>query len=212
MNNSYPSITAFGDFVELKDLRPRTKTEYLRHIRKLAEHCQCDPATLPEARVRDYFLHRRTQSRWGGSAMNHTECSLRYFFVAPISPFVSTFSARICPGGTRLRRASDLFPVSKLGKRLRVASPHQSWNLADFVGGVRVLASPAPSRTSDLFPAPRNQRAGSSVLSVFSVLNSCLHQRRGDGERRAPVWQEKASENPCVYSQKLAHSVHERRE
>ena len=78
---TYPSITAFGDFVELKDLRPRTKTEYLRHIRKLAEHCQCDPATLPEARVRDYFLHRRTQSRWGGSAMNHAKCSLRYFFV-----------------------------------------------------------------------------------------------------------------------------------
>lgn len=78
---NYPSLSAFADFVQLKDLAPRTQIEYSRHLDKLAEHCQCDPASLDEARVRDYFLHRRVESKWGGSAMNHAKCSLRMFFV-----------------------------------------------------------------------------------------------------------------------------------
>jgi DNA-binding MarR family transcriptional regulator len=43
---SYPSITQFQQLVELKDYRKPTKKEYVRYVRKLAEHFQCDPATL----------------------------------------------------------------------------------------------------------------------------------------------------------------------
>ena len=44
----YPSIEQFRVFVELKDFRPPTKKEYVRYVRKLAEHFQCDPASLSE--------------------------------------------------------------------------------------------------------------------------------------------------------------------
>ena len=44
----YPSITSSQEHVELKDYRRPTKKEYVRYVRKLAEHFQCDPATLTE--------------------------------------------------------------------------------------------------------------------------------------------------------------------
>ena len=43
---NYPSIAKFQQLVELKDYRPATKKEYVRYVCKLAEHFQCDPATL----------------------------------------------------------------------------------------------------------------------------------------------------------------------
>ncbi len=39
---NYPSITKFQQLVELKDYRKLTKKEYVRYVRKLAEHFQCD--------------------------------------------------------------------------------------------------------------------------------------------------------------------------
>ena len=53
MNINYSSISRFQQLVELKDYRPATKKEY---VRKLAEHFQCDPATLSENQLREYFL------------------------------------------------------------------------------------------------------------------------------------------------------------
>jgi len=35
---NYPSITQFQQLVELKDFRKPTKKEYVRYVRKLAEH------------------------------------------------------------------------------------------------------------------------------------------------------------------------------
>ena len=43
MKINYPSISQFQQLVELKDYRPATKKEYVRYVRKLAEHFQCDP-------------------------------------------------------------------------------------------------------------------------------------------------------------------------
>ncbi len=56
---SYPSITKFQQLVELKDYRKPTKKEYVRYVRKLAEHFQCDPTTLTEDQLRQYFLFLR---------------------------------------------------------------------------------------------------------------------------------------------------------
>jgi integrase len=77
---SYPSLAKFHDFVQLKDYRPPTKDEYVRYVRKLGEHYQCDPATLSEDQLRAYFLFLRQEKKFGGSAMKLARCSLRAFF------------------------------------------------------------------------------------------------------------------------------------
>ena len=77
---NYPSIEQFRAFVELKDFRPPTKKEYVRYVRKLAEHFQCDPATLSEDQLREYFLFLRQHKHYKHSPMKLAKCSIRCFF------------------------------------------------------------------------------------------------------------------------------------
>lgn len=79
--NTYPSITKFQQFVELKDFRPPTKKEYVRYVRKCAEHFRCDPLTLCENQLREYFLFLRQVKRYSRSPMKAAKFSLRSFFV-----------------------------------------------------------------------------------------------------------------------------------
>jgi len=77
---TYPSLAKFSDFVQLKDYRQPTKDEYVRYVRKLGEHYQCDPATLTEDQLRAYYLFLRQEKKFGGSAMKLARCALRAFF------------------------------------------------------------------------------------------------------------------------------------
>jgi integrase len=77
---TYPCVAQFKTVVEFKDFRPKTKQEYVRYLCKLAEHFQCDPATLTQDQVREYFLFLRQHKHYGGSAMTVARASLRCFF------------------------------------------------------------------------------------------------------------------------------------
>ena len=78
---TYPSITQFQQLVELKDYRKPTKKEYVRYVRKLAEHFQCDPATLTEDQLRQYFLFLREHKHYSRSPMKMAKYALLCFFV-----------------------------------------------------------------------------------------------------------------------------------
>jgi site-specific recombinase XerD len=84
MNNStvstYLSIAKFSDFVQLKDYRQPTKKEYVRYVRRFADHLQRDPASATEDDLRRYFLFLRQHKKFGGSAMKLAKCALRSFF------------------------------------------------------------------------------------------------------------------------------------
>src|SRR5438309_8043202 len=81
MHINYPSITKFQQLVELKDYRKPTKKEYVRYVRKLAEHFQCDPATLTEDQLRQYFLFLREHKHYSRSPMQMAKYALLWFFV-----------------------------------------------------------------------------------------------------------------------------------
>ena len=81
MHINYPSITKFQQLVELKDYRKPTKKEYVRYVRKLAEHFQCDPATLTEDQLRQYFLFLREHKHYSRSPMKMAKYALLCFFV-----------------------------------------------------------------------------------------------------------------------------------
>ena len=74
------SIQQFIQLVELKDYRPPTKKEYVRMIRRLSDHFQCEPATLTENQIREYFLFLRQHKKFGRSAMSIAKAALRCFF------------------------------------------------------------------------------------------------------------------------------------
>ena len=75
-----PSLAKFTAFVQLKDFRGPTKKEYVRYVRRLGDHYQCDPATLTEDQVRAYYLELRQVRKFGASAMKVAKCALRAFF------------------------------------------------------------------------------------------------------------------------------------
>jgi site-specific recombinase XerD len=77
---NHASITQFQQHVELKDYRPPTKKEYVRNVRKLAEHFQCDPATLTENQLREYFLFLRQHKHYKHSPMKAAKFALRCFY------------------------------------------------------------------------------------------------------------------------------------
>ena len=78
---NYPSIHQFHQFVQLKDYRPATKKEYVRYVVKLAEHFQCDPASLSENQLREYFLFLRQHKQYKAAPMKAAKFSLRAFFL-----------------------------------------------------------------------------------------------------------------------------------
>lgn len=79
-NNDQPSIQEFRHFVELRDLAPSTRDEYVRSVRVLARHFQLDPASLTEAQVRSFFLEVRKSGRYGPVSLSVFRCALRLFF------------------------------------------------------------------------------------------------------------------------------------
>src|SRR6185436_11702525 len=81
MHNTYPSITKFQQFVELKDFRPPTKMEYVRYVRKCAEHFKCDPLTLTQDQLRAYFLFLRQEKHYTRSPMKMAKYALLSFFI-----------------------------------------------------------------------------------------------------------------------------------
>src|SRR5437899_3049406 len=81
MKIHYPSISRFQEFVELKDFRPPPKKEYVRYVRKLAEHFQCDPLTLTENQLREYFLFLRQHKHYKAPPMKGAKYALLSFFL-----------------------------------------------------------------------------------------------------------------------------------
>jgi site-specific recombinase XerD len=81
MNNTYPpSIKLFKQYVELRDYRRATKDHYVRYLWKLAEHFDCDPATLTEKQVQEYFLFLRQELQCSPSVMKGCKWALRCFY------------------------------------------------------------------------------------------------------------------------------------
>mgnify|MGYP001792035754 CR=1 FL=1 len=78
---NHPSIAKFQQFVELKDYRPPTKKEYVRYVRKCAEHFAVDPLTLSENQIREYFLFLRQVKHYTRSPMKAAKYALRSFFL-----------------------------------------------------------------------------------------------------------------------------------
>lgn len=80
MKIDYPSIAKFTQLVELKDFKPPTKKEYVRYVRRLSDHFNCDPATLTEDQLRSYFLFLRQEKKFSGSAMSIGKAAFQLFF------------------------------------------------------------------------------------------------------------------------------------
>lgn len=80
ITEQYQSLVRFTELLKLRSMAFTTRSEYLRYLRKLAEHVKRDPAELDEAQVRAYLLRLKTEHHYSPSTMRTAVCALRNFY------------------------------------------------------------------------------------------------------------------------------------
>lgn len=81
MTNTSKVYQDYVVFVECKSLRGRSKAEYLRQVRKLAEHYPSRSLKqLTERQVFDYLIFRRDEQKLRPSTLNQAVVALRLFY------------------------------------------------------------------------------------------------------------------------------------
>lgn len=59
---------------------PRTRESYLRSIRQLVDHFDKDPQEITERELEDYFLFRRSESRWKPATLRLCYAGIKFYF------------------------------------------------------------------------------------------------------------------------------------
>jgi hypothetical protein len=73
-DHRYACLRDYAQLLALRYDQNRTRHAYYRQLRLLSDHFDCDPATLSESQVRDYFLHVKTIVSVKGSAFYSAGC------------------------------------------------------------------------------------------------------------------------------------------
>jgi site-specific recombinase XerD len=77
----YDSMAQFAGFLALRYDANRTRHAYYRQVRLIHEHVACDPATITEAQLRDYFLFVKLKKRWQPKSIRQAVAAAKMFFV-----------------------------------------------------------------------------------------------------------------------------------
>lgn len=76
----YPSMRDMAGLLAMRYDSPRTRESYYRQLRLIAEHFQCDPASLNEEQMRDYYLHVHRIKHWSAKTIRQSAAIARLFF------------------------------------------------------------------------------------------------------------------------------------
>jgi site-specific recombinase XerD len=77
----YPSMAQFANHLALSYDANRTRHSYYRQVRLIHQHLGCDPATITEAQLRDYFLFVKLQKHWKPKSIRQALAAASMFFV-----------------------------------------------------------------------------------------------------------------------------------
>jgi len=80
-DHPYPSMAQYADFLALRYDANRTRHAYYRQLRLLHEHFQCDPSSLGDTQLRDYFLFVKLKKHWKPKTIRQAVAACRMFFV-----------------------------------------------------------------------------------------------------------------------------------
>ena len=80
-DHPYESMARFADFLALHYDANRTRHAYYRQLRLLHQHFACDPATLTEAQLRDYFLFVKLKKQWKPKTIRQALAAAKMCFV-----------------------------------------------------------------------------------------------------------------------------------
>lgn len=76
----HPSLQRYDEHLVLRSVSRRTREEYGRFLRKLAEHTGRDPALIEEPEARAYLLYLKEVKRYAPGSMRIAAAALRLFY------------------------------------------------------------------------------------------------------------------------------------
>jgi site-specific recombinase XerD len=79
-DHAWPSLAEYARLLVLRYDRLRTRHSYYRDMRLVAEHFDCDPATLSESQLTDYFVFRKMESGWKPKTVRQSAAAGRLFY------------------------------------------------------------------------------------------------------------------------------------
>lgn len=77
----YPSMARLAKHLALRYDANRTRHSYYRQLRLIHEYTGCDPATITEAQLRDYFLFVKLKKQWTPKSIRQARAAASMFFV-----------------------------------------------------------------------------------------------------------------------------------
>jgi integrase/recombinase XerD len=77
----YPSMAQLADLLALRYDANRTRHSYYRQLRLIHQHFNCDPSTITEAQLREYFLFVKLKKHWKPKSIRQALASAKVFFV-----------------------------------------------------------------------------------------------------------------------------------
>jgi integrase/recombinase XerD len=80
-DHPYESMARFADFLALRYDANRTRHAYYRQLRLIHQHFGCDPTTLTEAQLRDYFLFVKLKKHWKPKTIRQALAAAKMCFV-----------------------------------------------------------------------------------------------------------------------------------
>ena len=94
-SHPYDSRARFAEFLALHYDANRTRHAYYRQLRLIHEQLQCDPATISEAQLRDYFLFVKLKKHWQPKSIRQAAAAARMFFIELLAQPAWTVFAQI---------------------------------------------------------------------------------------------------------------------
>lgn len=110
----HPSLQRYDEHLSLRSVSTRTREEYGRYLRKLAEHTGRDPATLGEDEARAYLLYLKEQKRYAPGSMRIAVAALRMFYHAMLERNWRVFATVRSPDRQKLPTVLTREQVAKL--------------------------------------------------------------------------------------------------
>jgi site-specific recombinase XerD len=77
----YQSMARYADFLALHYDANRTRHAYYRQVRLIHEYFTCNPDTLTESQLRDYFLYVKLKKHWQPKTIRQALAASKMFFV-----------------------------------------------------------------------------------------------------------------------------------
>ena len=80
-DHPWPSMEEYAKRLNLRHDAVRTCHSYYRDMQLIHKHFDCDPASLNEEQIRDYFLYVKTVKRWKPKTIRQSLACAKIFYV-----------------------------------------------------------------------------------------------------------------------------------